>query len=154
MTADDATRRARFRTTHPTAGARTVAAAVRPDNAPSMRTRVGGGGDGDGDAVVTTIERATTGGLAATVDDYIRNVIVADRVASTARRLVEPPAADERSASTTGTDAGTDADAGADAEPAADAATDTDTDRDTNTNTNTSTKADADTETNTNTDTS
>jgi hypothetical protein len=146
MTADDATRRARFRTTHPTAGARTVAAAVRPDNAPSMRTRVGGGGDGDGDAVVTTIERATTGGLAATVDDYIRNVIVADRVASTARRLVEPPAADERSASTTGTDAG----AGADAEPAADAATDTDTDRDRDTNT----KADADTETNTNTDTS
>lgn len=52
-----------------------VAAAVRPDNTPQMETQV------TGDAVVTRIERDTTGGLRTTVDDYTVNVTVATEVA-------------------------------------------------------------------------
>lgn len=53
------------------ADAERVAAAVRPDNTPEMATRV------DDGAVVTTIERETTGGLRATLDDYLVNLGVA-----------------------------------------------------------------------------
>jgi hypothetical protein len=62
-------RRARIRTrvAHP----ETVAAALRPDNTPEMETRVEDG------AVVTTIERDTTGGLRTTADDYVTNLQVA-----------------------------------------------------------------------------
>ncbi|WP_135819978.1 KEOPS complex subunit Pcc1 [Halostella litorea] len=55
-----------------------VAAAVTPDNTSEMTTRV------EGDAVVTRIERETTGGLRSTVDDYVVNVDVATRVAQAA----------------------------------------------------------------------
>jgi hypothetical protein len=55
-------------------------AAVIPDNTEEMATRV------DGDAVVTTIERDSTGGLASTVDDYVVNLTVAERAGQTAKR--------------------------------------------------------------------
>ena len=68
-------RRARIRTTHASAeAAAVVAGAVEPDNTDSMATRV------DGDRVVTTVERETTGGLHSTVDDYVVNLTVADRL--------------------------------------------------------------------------
>lgn len=69
-------RRATVRTTHD--DPQTVAAAVAPDNTDEMATRV------DEGAVETRIERGSTGGLAATVDDYVVNLIVADRVAESA----------------------------------------------------------------------
>ena len=72
-------RRARIRTEHD--DATTIAAAVRPDNTPSIRTRVEGG------AVVTSVTRETTGGLQATVDDYVVNLTVAETVARTARHI-------------------------------------------------------------------
>jgi tRNA threonylcarbamoyladenosine modification (KEOPS) complex Pcc1 subunit len=50
-----------------------LAAAVRPDNTEQMETRSEDG------AVVTTIERETTGGLRSTVDDYVVNLDVAAR---------------------------------------------------------------------------
>ncbi len=65
-------RRATIRTEHDRPDV--VAAALEPDNTDEMSTRV------DGDAVVTTIERETTGGLRTTVDDYVTNVAVADRL--------------------------------------------------------------------------
>lgn len=64
-------RRATIRTTHDEPG--TVAAAVAPDNTDEMDTRV------EDDRVVTEIERATTGSLASTVDDYVVNLSVAER---------------------------------------------------------------------------
>jgi len=70
-------RRASIETTHDDAA--TVAAALRPDNTPSMSTRA------DDDVVRTTIERDTTGGLGSTVDDYVVNLTVAETVARTAR---------------------------------------------------------------------
>ena len=69
-------RRARIRTTHD--AATLVASALEPDNTDAMTTRV------EGDAVVTTIDRETTGGLHASVDDYVVNLTVADRLAGTA----------------------------------------------------------------------
>ncbi len=71
-------RRARIRTEHDEAAV--VAAAIRPDNTESIRTRV------EGDAVVTDVARETTGGLQATVDDYVVNLMVAETVARTARQ--------------------------------------------------------------------
>lgn len=73
-------RRAALRTTHASAeAAAVVAGAVEPDNTDSMATRV------DGDAVVTTIERETTGGLHSSVDDYVVNLSVADRLVDAGR---------------------------------------------------------------------
>lgn len=69
-------RRAVVETTH--ADAALVAAALSPDNTDSMRTEV------DGDVVRTRIERETTGGLQATVDDYAVNLAVADAVIQSA----------------------------------------------------------------------
>jgi len=66
-------RRATVRTTHD--DPETVAAAVAPDNTDEMATTVSEG------AVETRIERETTGGLAASVDDYVVNLLVADRIA-------------------------------------------------------------------------
>ena len=68
-------RRATVRTTHDRPGV--VAAALRPDNTAEMSTRV------DGRTVVTTIERDSTGGLRTTVDDYVTNLRVAQRVTDT-----------------------------------------------------------------------
>ena len=66
------TRRATLRTTHADAAA--VARALAPDNTPQMDTRV------EGSTVLTTVERETTGGLRATVDDYVTNLQVADEL--------------------------------------------------------------------------
>ena len=68
-------KRATVRTTHDRPGV--VAAALRPDNTAEMSTRV------DGRTVVTTIERDSTGGLRTTVDDYVTNLQVAQRVTDT-----------------------------------------------------------------------
>ena len=68
-------RTATVRTTHDDADI--VAAALRPDNTAEMSTRV------DGDAVVTTIERGSTGGLRTTADDYLANLTVAQRMTDT-----------------------------------------------------------------------
>lgn len=65
-------KRATIRTTHADAStAERLACAVRPDNTDEMSTSI------DGDALVTTIERETTGGLQSTVDDYVVNLSVA-----------------------------------------------------------------------------
>lgn len=80
------TRRAVVRTSHDRPDV--VAAAIAPDNTDEMTTRVeldavgdDGGDDGAGaGTVVTTIERDSTGGLRTTVDDYVSNVTVAQRV--------------------------------------------------------------------------
>lgn len=61
-----------------------VAAALRPDNTAEMTTRVADG------AVVTDIERDSTGGLRATVDDYLVNLRVADEVTTHAARFDNP----------------------------------------------------------------
>jgi len=63
-------KRTTVRTTHEHAAA--VAAALEPDNTTEMETAV------DGERVETTIARETTGGLHSSVDDYVRNLIVAD----------------------------------------------------------------------------
>jgi len=70
-------KRARVETTHDDTA--TIAAALRPDNTPSMSTAV------SDDIVRTTIERETAGGLQSTVDDYVVNLTVAETVARTAR---------------------------------------------------------------------
>ncbi len=68
-------RRATVRTTHATPEyAALVAGAVEPDNTDSMATHI------DGRVVETTIERETTGGLHSSVDDYVVNLTVADRL--------------------------------------------------------------------------
>jgi len=65
-------RRARITTTYAdSATAAAVANAVRPDDTASMDTTT------EEERVVTTIERETTGGLHATVDDYVVNLTVA-----------------------------------------------------------------------------
>jgi hypothetical protein len=76
-------RRASVETTHDDPA--TVAAALRPDNTPSMSTRVAG------DVVHTTVERDTPGGLQSTVDDYLVNLTVAETVARTAREHGDNP---------------------------------------------------------------
>ncbi len=69
------TRTATVRTDHATATCATrVARAVAPDNTASMTTRV------VDDCVETDVARETTGGLQATVDDYLVNLGVATAV--------------------------------------------------------------------------
>jgi hypothetical protein len=70
-------RRACVETTHDDAA--TIAAALRPDNTPSLSTSV------TDDTVRTTVDRRTSGGLGSTVDDYVVNLTVAETVAQTAR---------------------------------------------------------------------
>jgi hypothetical protein len=69
-------------TTHEDPG--TVAAALAPDNTDAMTTSV------DGEQVRTTIAREGAGGLAASVDDYLVNLTVADAVCETARDTTQP----------------------------------------------------------------
>jgi hypothetical protein len=117
----DGPRTATVRTTHGDAGL--VADALAPDDTDSMAVSV------DGDAIDCRIERPTTGGLRSTVDDYVVNLRVAERVAERAR---EHRTAD----GAVGTE--TTADGTAAAEGAADAAETRDTDADTrHTDTNT-----------------
>ncbi|MEF8775997.1 MAG: KEOPS complex subunit Pcc1 [Haloarculaceae archaeon] len=82
---------ATLRTTHGEAvTAERIAAALRPDNTAEMETSVAD------DAVVTTVERDSTGGLQATVDDYVVNLQVAAQLASQdgAPSTASPTAAD------------------------------------------------------------
>ncbi|QLH82784.1 KEOPS complex subunit Pcc1 [Halosimplex pelagicum] len=67
-------RRATITTTHGDDAAERVAAALAPDNTAEMETRT------DGEAVVTTVAREGTTGLRSTVDDYVVNCRVADRL--------------------------------------------------------------------------
>jgi len=71
-------RRATIRTD--LADADAIAAALSPDNTSEMSTHVEDG------AVVTTVERETTGGLQSTIDDYVVNLSVAEQVVQTANR--------------------------------------------------------------------
>ena len=74
-TGDVPPRRATITTTHgDAAAAERVAAALDPDNTAEMATRT------DGDRVVTTVRRNSTGSLRSTVDDYVVNATVADRL--------------------------------------------------------------------------
>lgn len=88
-----------------------VAAAIRPDNTPEIETRVerdardvegsgpddgsepaidaGNGTDPGTGVVATTVERDATGGLRTTVDDYVVNLDVAQRVVQAANRHAE-----------------------------------------------------------------
>ncbi|WP_436932275.1 KEOPS complex subunit Pcc1 [Halosimplex halobium] len=71
-------RRATITTTHDDAdAAERVAAALAPDNTAEMATRA------EGEAVVTTVAREGTRGLRSTVDDYVVNCRVADRLGGT-----------------------------------------------------------------------
>ncbi|MXV62340.1 KEOPS complex Pcc1-like subunit [Natronorubrum sp. JWXQ-INN-674] len=70
-------RRATIRTTHD--DPELVARALCPDNTDEMETVV------DGDAVVTRIDRETTGGLHSNVDDYVVNLEVAMEVTERTR---------------------------------------------------------------------
>lgn len=102
MTTDDAndadgSRTAAVRTTHADAGL--VADALAPDNTDAMAMCV------DDDAIACRIERPTTGGLRATVDDYVVNLRVADRVAERARAHQRPGASDAEKPDGDATDA-------------------------------------------------
>jgi hypothetical protein len=89
----DASRTATIRTVHERSA--TIAAAVAPDNTAEMETRVEseqahvetGQPHVESGAVVTTIERETTGGLQSTVDDYVVNLDVAEAVAGSAAQF-------------------------------------------------------------------
>lgn len=72
------TRCATIRTVHDRPAV--IAAALAPDNTDEMSTRV------DDGAVVTTIERTRTGSLRTTVDDYVSNLTVAQRITDTTTR--------------------------------------------------------------------
>ncbi|QCJ47865.1 KEOPS complex subunit Pcc1 [Haloprofundus sp. MHR1] len=72
-----AARTARVETTHEEAAL--VAAALAPDDTDEMTTTV------SDDRIVTVIERETTGGLQATVDDYVVNLTVAETVIDAVR---------------------------------------------------------------------
>jgi hypothetical protein len=96
-------RTATVRTDHGTATrARRVATAVAPDNTASMTTTV------ESTAVRTAIDRGTTGGLQATLDDYLVNLDVAAAVLErledaagttrTADRATDTGSTDERAA--------------------------------------------------------
>ncbi|WP_254767560.1 KEOPS complex subunit Pcc1 [Salinilacihabitans rarus] len=80
------TRRATIRTSHDDPAR--IAAAIAPDNTDEMETRVEDG------AVVTRIERRTTGGLHSTVDDYVVNLDVATDVAQHANEPMDANASD------------------------------------------------------------
>ena len=63
---------AKVRTSHgDDATAERIARALRPDNTDEIDTRV------EGNRIVTVIDRETTGGLHATIDDYVVNLTVA-----------------------------------------------------------------------------
>jgi hypothetical protein len=95
---DETVRTATVRTTH--ADAALVAGALAPDNTESMATRI------DGDAIECVVERPTTGGLRSTVDDYVVNLRVADRLVERARSH-RAPADDGGRSSDTNTDTNT-----------------------------------------------
>ncbi|MFP9193476.1 KEOPS complex subunit Pcc1 [Natronosalvus vescus] len=110
MTGDGkrASRRATIRTRHDVDSS-IVVAAIAPDNTDEMDTRLERA-DGASERVVTTIERETTGGLHSTVDDYVVNLDVAERVAQHGRTTATTPTStpdEHESATETDTDTNT-----------------------------------------------
>lgn len=79
-------KRARLRTD--SMDGRIVAAALEPDNTAEMETVV------DDDTIETTLERERTGGLRSTVDDYVVNLSVAERVVQLANEHSDQPNSD------------------------------------------------------------
>ncbi len=70
-------RRARIETRHgDTITTKRIARSLVPDNTDEMETTV------EGDCLVTEIARETTGGLHATVDDYLVNLRVAAQLST------------------------------------------------------------------------
>jgi len=65
-------KRAVVRTTHDDPAL--VAAVLAPDDTTEMETTV------DGATLTMTVERATTGGLRSTTDDYVSNLTVAQQI--------------------------------------------------------------------------
>ncbi|MCU4926897.1 KEOPS complex subunit Pcc1 [Halobacteria archaeon AArc-dxtr1] len=108
------TRRATIRTAHDDPEA--VAHALAPDNTAEMVTTVEGGEETDSvtdrtesdGAVVTRIDRETTAGLHATVDDYVVNLDVATRVAQHATNPADGEADATDATSTAATETNTD----------------------------------------------
>lgn len=91
-------RRARLKTDHGSPDEATrVARALEPDNTPEMNTRV------VGSTVVTEIERNATGGLQATVDDYVVNLQVAAHLTTADAGNADGESTPEGNASTTDT---------------------------------------------------
>lgn len=75
MTDHSERREAHIETTHADeATARRLARALRPDNTAEMETVA------NGCRVVTTVEREDTGGVHATVDDYVVNLTAGARI--------------------------------------------------------------------------
>ena len=79
-------KRARLRTD--SVDGRIVTAALEPDNTAEMETVV------DDDTIETTLERERTGGLRSTVDDYVVNLSVAERVVQMANEHSDQPNSD------------------------------------------------------------
>lgn len=89
-------RRAVIRTAH--ADPAVVADAVSPDHTDEMTTAVAASREG-ASWVVTRIERGTTGGLHATVDDYVVNLVVAEAVSTSPSTTRQPAGGDGQTAS-------------------------------------------------------
>jgi len=107
-------RHATVRTDHTDAAtARSVAAAIRPDNTDEMDTQA------DGASITTTVRRETTGGLHSTLDDYVVNLQVATRL------LDSDDTQQDLHTDITGTDTETATETATDAEPTTDTTTDT-----------------------------
>lgn len=60
-----------------------IADAIAPDNTDEISTRVERVDGREDGAVLTRIERETTGSLRTTVDDYVANLTVAQRITDT-----------------------------------------------------------------------
>jgi hypothetical protein len=120
-----ARRTVRIETPHPRPAA--LAAALRPDNTDDVRSWV------DDGVLVTEIARDSTGSLAQTADDYVRNLRVGAQLLT------------REAGSSADTD--TDRDADTDTDVDVDTAVETDTSTSTDTNTNTSADRDTPTET-------
>lgn len=96
-TTQEGSRTARIETTHDDPSI--VAAAIAPDNTADVETTAGSEG-----AVRTRIRRDTTGGLQSTVDDYVVNLTVAERVCEVTTRVGSPDRIDETTDHTTAED--------------------------------------------------
>ncbi|MDJ1430680.1 KEOPS complex subunit Pcc1 [Halostagnicola sp. A-GB9-2] len=107
------TRKATIRTTHD--DAERLARALAPDNTDEMETSVERREDGTR-AVVTRIERETTGSLHSTVDDYVVNLDVARSIAERTSGSIDSQKTNRRR------------DSSADADGASPPATNSDTD--------------------------
>jgi hypothetical protein len=118
-----ARRTVRIETPHPRPDA--LAAALRPDNTDDVRSWV------DDGVLMTEIARDSTGSLAQTADDYVRNLRVGAQLL----------------AQEAGSSADTDTDTDTDIDTDVDAAVETDTSPSTDTNTNTNADRDTPTET-------